>query len=496
MTTTHALHSWTDLYRLLRVAAEDSRGIDDASTLALEPVGWPRTTGIDALALASIFDAAIQRHAHPSLIERWRIETERLARETSDTLAAPYSGNRSLWTTLSVAAATLNQLGAALPPADAWQAVIRELAAEPSPACTVPPTHSAVAQFPCVPTWDEMAQLQLRFFWVLRGADLVDGPMLEQIPRTTNADVLQLATYWTEQLARLGRCDDTLVTRPVRKHWCAALDDVGELAHCAASHALYARNTEFWRALVALALYIGPSAGAPAPWSLHVDTVNCPDLPTHRNGTTRTQDSNVRLDFDGATTWDEVARMQKEALATLRGLDRTENGRIIPRTTNEDVLKLAAFWSGRLVKSGAPRDHDLSYANNLNRWRQVTIDVTRLATFAAPAAVYERNAEFWPALDGLSTQIAVTSEAPSKASLLLESFRGSWHRLPDTLAAAAARITSGIGEAAGGIAKGVGLALVKPLLIAAGGVIGLVLLLRALRDDRSDREAHHERSSS
>jgi hypothetical protein len=494
MSTTYASRSWIDLYRALRDTAEASRGIDDSAPLTLEPVGWPRTTGVDALAIASIFDPSIQRHAEPSLIERWRIETERLARETSDTLAGPYDGNRSLWATLSVAAATLHQLGATLPPAETCEAVLRELQIETYPTCTLTPTRTAIAQFPCVPTWDEMAQLQLRFFWVLRGADRVDGPGLVQIPRTTNADVLQLATYWTEQLAALGCGEDTAVSCHTRTRWRAAIDDVAALTTGAATHGVYPNNVEFWRALVALALYLGPSAGAPASWSLHVDTLAGPDQPAHRNAATTAPEGNVQLDFTTAATWDDVARIQKAELAKLRGMDRA-GYRIIPRTTNADVLKLAGFWSARLAKSGPPRDHDISYANNLNRWRLAVVDVTRLATPGAPDAVYEHNAEFWLALDGVATQIAVTSEAPSRSSLLLDSFKTALHRLPQTIADATDRLLSGIGDTTGDLAKGLGLAVAKPLLIAAGGVIGVLLLLRAFREERRDRGSRDDRGA-
>jgi hypothetical protein len=498
MSTSHALNSWIDLYRALRDAAEATRGVDDPSTLTLEPAGWPRTTGLDALALASLFDPAIRRYAHRSLVERWRIETDRLARETSDTLMGPYSGNRSLWMTLSVAAGTLYQCSAALPAAEASQAVLRELAAETYPTCTISSTRTATAQFPCVPTWEEMAQLQLRFFAVLRGTDLIAGPLLAQIPRTTNADVLQLATYWTEQLAGLGGCEDTAVSRHLRKRWGDAIDDVGRLADDAAPHATYPHNVEFWRALVALALYVGASAGAPASWSLHVDTLHDPDLSPTRNAAPVPLEGAHHVEFPAAATWDEAAQIQKAYFVKLRGSDAVPGaiGTPIPRTTNGDVAQLAAYWTAHLVRVGVHHADDTSYRHLVDRWFAATADVVRLTRGADVTATYARNTEFWAALMTIAIQVAVTDEAPSKWTLITESIGASVHKLPDTLTTAAARIASAFSDTLGAAARKAGLAIAKPLLIAAGGVIGFVVLLRVLREGRSERKPRDGRSVS
>lgn len=91
---------------------------------------------------------------------------------------------------------------------------------------------------------------------MLRGLDIVDGPLLVQIPCTTNADILQLATYRNKQLARLGHPSDDVIMRQVHANWTAAVEDVGRFAKGAAWHAMYARNAEFWRALAALAINI------------------------------------------------------------------------------------------------------------------------------------------------------------------------------------------------------------------------------------------------
>lgn len=469
--------SWVDLYRNVRDLAEASRGVDDAATLTLEPAGWPRTTGADAHAIMSLFDPAVQHHArdHAGLAERWRIEADRLARETSDTIAAPYAGNRSLWMTLSLAAAYLYQVGAPLPSADAWQGVARELADHPA----TDAHHPTIAQFPAVVTWDEMAHLQLRFFWIVRGFDLEHGPLLVQIPHTTNADVIQLAAYWQEQMARLGPADGNAIARAIRARWAAALDNVAARAKGGAWHAIYEHNAEFWRALLALAIFVGGSVGAPAAWACQLDAG------------ARNASAGPALDYAG-TDWIAIAGRQRADYTTLRGADViAPGGPRVPRTTNADALRLAAYWSDRLAGRKVKATSDVSATAVLTRWRDTAIEVTKRAPFADPDAVYAKNDELWRAIDSVAIQLSVTAEAPSSADLAAAALAGSVAALPDRIESIRDKLGRAlveVGDRVTNAAAAAGVAVAKPLLLVAGGALGLFLLVRASRRE-TDRGA-------
>lgn len=500
MSILHPVTSWINVYRTLREVAEAQRGTVSLSSLSMEPAGWPRTTGFDALAIASVFDPAVPTVVPPELAERWFHETDLLARQPHETLGDIYTGNRSFWATLSAVAGALHQRGAALPAWPVWNAALHELTTESCSACTPTlTTRTVIAQFPHASTWEEMAQLQLQFFWVLRGVDIVDGPLLVQIPRTTNADILQLATYWSEQLVRLGPCDDA-ITRHAHANWTTAVEDVGRFAKGASWHATYPRNAEFWRALIALAIQAGTSAGAPALWTLYVDVdLSHGKAKEHRNTAPAPLEGPTTVEFPATATWDEAAQMQRAYFSKLRGEDVVQGGLIahVPRTTNRDVVQLAAYWTKHLVRVGVSRDVDASSRHIVDRWRTAIADVHQLTHDADPSAVYARNTEFWTALMTIALQVAVTDEAPSRWTLIKESVEHSISILPETLSDAASWASTKVADVftkVADVSKSVGLELAKPLLLAAGGLLGLVFLLRMARGDRNNDGARSERS--
>jgi hypothetical protein len=85
--------------------------------------------------------------------------------------------------------------------------------------------------------------------------------------------------------------------------------------------------------------------------------------------------------------------------------------------------------------------------------------------------------------------IAVSGEPPSRWTLITQAIRAKVREF----AAAAARVTARIVDDVGRVAKRIGLPIAAPVLIAAAGLIGLMLLLRAVP---SARGAVQERSAS
>ena len=105
------------------------------------------------------------------------------------------------------------------------------------------------------------------------GATGVERP----IPRTTNADVIALADYWTAQLA-----DVKTDHGHRRRHRDVACGDRGRRparAHGADPNAVYAKNNAFWRALSTTAIHVAVADEAPTKWDLAKDAIK--DSVTH-----------------------------------------------------------------------------------------------------------------------------------------------------------------------------------------------------------------------
>src|SRR5206468_143691 len=81
------------------------------------------------------------------------------------------------------------------------------------------------------------------------------------IPRTTNADVIALADYWTAQLARVKRVAER---DAIESRWKMATADVDKLARTGKPDNQYAKNNEFWRTLQQTAIHVAVADEAPS----------------------------------------------------------------------------------------------------------------------------------------------------------------------------------------------------------------------------------------
>ncbi|MGH7633185.1 MAG: hypothetical protein ACRENC_05610, partial [Gemmatimonadaceae bacterium] len=97
------LHSWFDVFQILRAEAEAHRGaITVPAPDAEDAFCFPRTTGQDVLAISVPFDGAVRTSASATVLQRWLAENELIATQSPWTLADPYVGNRSYWSTLAI----------------------------------------------------------------------------------------------------------------------------------------------------------------------------------------------------------------------------------------------------------------------------------------------------------------------------------------------------------------------------------------------------------
>jgi hypothetical protein len=187
-------------------------------------------------------------------------------------------------------------------------------------------------------------------------------------------------------------------------------------------------------------------------------------------------------------TYDDLWRAQRDFLAQKRGFDQPDpppgmgvRGLKIPRTTNADVLQLAAYWGNELAKA----KQVMGYQGAVEKWRSVMADVDRYAKTGKPDDVYPKNNELWHVLSDVSIQIAIGDEAPRKWDMAVDSLKYSVTHLPDTLSHAASKgveLVAGAAHAAGHVVneagKGLFGGLGTPLLIG-GGLLGVYLLTRS-----------------
>lgn len=455
-----SVHSWSDTYQVLRAKAEASRGMVTITANGAPSATFPHTTTNDVFGISLVFDAAVHEHAAKALLDRWTAESDLLAGEP-DNCAGPYVGNRSFWETLALVAIELDRVQAPLPE----QAMLEDAMADLEMVSAAPSNqvrNAAGATLMTVFTersWKAMALRQFEFFRRLRGEGAVGSPFLPRVPATRNAEVLALAGYWTEQLARIGENASDTYHRLVYSCWREVMQQVERYAKHANPQATYPLNPQFWCALLLLATQSDACNATPTVWAFHVP----PACPPVRNAAP--VDSGATLDFPAAKTWDDAARMQRDAFAQLRGEDAV-TGRLIgrvPRTTVADVRQLVAYWQNGLAKIGEHHWADVSYRHVLERWRAAVVAVDHLPLDTDPASVYVHNIDFWEALMTIAIQVAVTAEAPTRWQLMKEATRQAIADLPHTLKTAAEDFVSG--------------ALKRPLTYIGVGLGGLALLL-------------------
>src|SRR5262249_33501686 len=141
-------------------------------------------------------------HAPVALVERWATETDLVHGEPDEMRVEQYVGNRSFWLTLVAVAVELTRLNVPTPAPNAWSTALAELATDRMRLGNA--DASVVLSLFVEKSWEAMAERQLEFFHALRGSERTLGQLVHLVPRTCNADVLSLATYWSEQLSLVG----------------------------------------------------------------------------------------------------------------------------------------------------------------------------------------------------------------------------------------------------------------------------------------------------
>jgi hypothetical protein len=270
------IQTWSDGYLATRYRAFETRGFVELDS----GERWPRTTGEDVIAIAALFDRAIKGHGTPGVLNRWAAT---LADIEADAVQSPhktYFANRTFWSTLESATVFLDDM-AVSPPAEAlWHALITAIGAH-APRNVGPNGDGPFKHFANVKTFDDLYIEQFKYLRDLRGTDKLQPPAgmgggERPIPRTTNADVIALADYWTKEL---GSVKHVMGHDAVAKAWQMALADVNRLARKGDPKAVYPKNNELWRTLSTTAIQIAVADEAPTTWDLATAAIK--DSVTH-----------------------------------------------------------------------------------------------------------------------------------------------------------------------------------------------------------------------
>lgn len=277
------IDSWQAAFVALHRTALVSRGAElDGVAPDLQA---PRTIGADIVAIAAVFDAALQRVPYgfggQALARRWvhaMLDVERLALRAPRAVYAP---NRAFWNLLAATCVYLDAQSASLPGSGLWNGLLVQLGEHVAPRNVGPSGDGPFKHFDGVKTFDELFIAQLKHLRDLRGSDDKDPePGMtggrKPIPRTLNADVVLLADYWTKQLADVKR---VMGAEGVEQRWKAALADIASLARGGDPNAVYAKNNAFWRALQQTAIHVAAADEAPSRTDLMLDAIK--DSVTH-----------------------------------------------------------------------------------------------------------------------------------------------------------------------------------------------------------------------
>jgi hypothetical protein len=259
--------TWTDGYFAVRYRAFETRGMIELDS----GVRWPRTTGGDVLAIASIFDPAVRANATPGVMRRWRALLDELERDALASSRATYPNNRSFWASLEMVAVFLDDVAISAPSTGVWDTLVEVVGAQPR---NVGPSNKDPFGLTAA-TYDDLWMAQRTLFANKHGFDQPDPPAgfgLKglKIPRTTNAEVLQLAAYWGDQIKKAPQ---VMGYQAAVDKWKTALANVGKYARAGKPDDAYPKNNELWHTLNDVSIQIAIGDEAPTKWDMAKDAI-------------------------------------------------------------------------------------------------------------------------------------------------------------------------------------------------------------------------------
>jgi hypothetical protein len=268
--------TWLRAFFALQATAMESRGFVELEGPDEVVVRWPRTSGHDVIAIAAVLDPYVReqplRFGGHGIARRWRAVVDDLERFALIDPRDEYAENRAFWNTLPAICVYLHSEGAPLPPPEVWDC-LRAVLSDALMLRNVG-KDSPFKPFD-VKTWDDLFMAQWQFLVDARGADeLAPEPGMtgnkRKTPRTTNADVIALADYWSRKFADVK---EVFGHKDAMARWKRALADVDAIARKGDPAALYPKNNGFWRDLKSTAIHIAVADEAPTKWDMAKDAI-------------------------------------------------------------------------------------------------------------------------------------------------------------------------------------------------------------------------------
>ena len=281
-----SIFTWNEFCQQLWAEAAESRGTV-TSLVELPGAGrhstiseWPRTSGEDVIAIVSLIDPVFGelplRPGGYGITRLWQAAVIEVEEHAFSQPHAEYAHNRTLWSTIIAVVAHLELIGARVPSDDELHEVLDGLweLGEGHRNGGAPVT-SEVTESTVEKMWDaQHAEMKAARGFDLREPSAGSPGRRMQVPRTTNADVIRLAGYWNQQLAKLlvkvmmGSVSNTMGLTGEQERWRVAAGDVEQLAKSGRADDVYAKNHEFWRASLSLATTLGVLGEVPSPYDL------------------------------------------------------------------------------------------------------------------------------------------------------------------------------------------------------------------------------------
>ncbi len=302
------IYSWLRAFRELETVARDSRG---ATQLGASTNAIPNTTCSDVISIAVVLDPYVRSlstaYFNEALVRRWQAALVDLRRDALLTPDREYVHNRSFWGTLASLCIAMEFDDAELPAEHVWNSLLALVAEEIDRRNGGPQGDGPFKRFENINGFDDLYVAQFNHLRQLRGTDPA-APKTAPVPRSTNEEVVQLADYWSKQLAgvKVVFGHDGVV-----KRWKAALADVDQFARKGDPYAVFTKNLTFWPALKATAIHVSVADEAPSTFDLAMDSVkeNVKKLPDNlKDGASKAAEALAGVAGDVAQGINKIAK--------------------------------------------------------------------------------------------------------------------------------------------------------------------------------------------
>lgn len=257
--------SWSEGLDALRDRAEAVRGIVEE-----DGVTYPKTTNGDVITIASVIDPSLKaRFRSSELGQRWEAVRDDAWRASIAPSRATYGKNGEFWATVAEVCQHLDEV----PVPDLWGVLADHLGG--AELRNVGPKEDGPLAHFDAKTYDDLWRAQRDFLQQKRGFDVPDPPPGYgmkglKIPRSTNRDVLQLATYWSKELANAKQ---VMGYQGAVDKWKPVMANVDKYAKGGKPDDVYAMNNEFWHASLDISIQIAIGDEAPSKFDMFVDSV-------------------------------------------------------------------------------------------------------------------------------------------------------------------------------------------------------------------------------